>query len=227
MIERNQNANETKNQKNRAPPDISFGNDRGLKFLIEPTNILSAEDEVEQPRTLEDLPAKKDSPIKPAVDFFKIKNDATILPDKHAKEETLQIRVPHSILKDSSNTDYDSLGSVFQSELNTNRADTNRKKKVEFQEQSDYFSVYDSQRNLKQSSRSNNLSLAGSSALQDSQIKHSRDINKFLKQPNINLTTLEDSLMASAYNQLQDKMLNEFPIFPFNEDYLKAIALIV
>lgn len=67
--------------------------------------------------------------------------------------------------------------------------------------------------------------MAGSSALQDSSIKQNRDINKFLKNPSQDLTTLEDSVMTS--NLLQDKLLNEFPIFPFNEDYLRAIATIV
>lgn len=132
VVERNQNLTEANNQ--RGPTDLSFGNERCLKFLIEPTNIKSAEDDIEQPRTLEDLPSKNGSPIKPAAEFFKIKNEPTIIPDKHAKEQTIQIRVPHSILKDSNNGEYDSLGSVFQSELNTNRGETNRQKKVEFQE---------------------------------------------------------------------------------------------
>lgn len=71
------------------------------------------------------------------------------------------------------------------------------------------------------------MSVAGSSALQDSSIKNNRDINKFLKNPNQDIVSLEDSLFNEASNKLKDKMMNEFPIFAFNEDYLKTISMIL
>jgi hypothetical protein len=188
-------------------------------------------EEWEEPRSQAGLPVPLNqprsevggSPFK-TQNFFRVREDANacIIPQKHSKEETLQIKVPHSILKASA-SEHESLNEVFESE-------TNRKKKVEFcvtQSNSDEFSVYDSHRHLKQSARSNYMSVAGSSALDDSTFKHNKDINRFIKNQNTDLSQLEESVIAESFGKLQDKMMNAFPVFAYNDDYLRALSLII
>lgn len=212
---------------------MTFNNQAELRKLIDSQPSPTQHDEHEQPRSQAELPVPLNQPTNEASDspfksqnFFKVRADpgACIVPQKHQKEETLQIKVPHSILKASASaSDEESLDDVFE-------PDTARQKKVEFcvsQSNTDDLSVYDSHRHLKQSTRSNFMSVAGSSALEDSTIKNNRDINRFIKSQNSELSQLEESAIAESFDKLKDKMMNAFPVFAYNDDYLRALSLII
>ena len=143
------------------------------------------------------------------------------------KEQTLEMKVPHSILKASRNSyDTESLGSVFQSGRDTTN---DQAKKVDFyagHSETDQYSVYDSQRHLAAQSESNFNSRIGSSALKDSSmIKNNRHLNKFLKTHQDSFD--ESMLDMETLSKLKDKMLVDFPVFALNDDYLKALGYIL
>ena len=65
-----------------------------------------------------------------------------------------------------------------------------------------------------------------SSILHDSKIKENKTLSKFLMRQDGN-SYLVDSVDFEAKSLLMDKMLIEFPVFALNEDYVKALALII
>ena len=92
------------------------------------------------------------------------------------------------------------------------------------------YSVYDSQmHNSKGRSNARNPNLVDSQAtsvLHDSKIKDNKVLSKFLVRHD-GTSYLLESIDYEAKSLLMDKMLIEFPVFALNEDYMKALALII
>ena len=216
-----------------ANQEISFGNQQVLKDMIERNNGAEPRSNEQEP-SIESAPLKEEELEQEGLNPFKIRDDTKcgIVPNRQEIEERegLKLKIPSGILKSSNGPASNETDSDY---IDLSHRDIiSDRKRVDFlmsqasKSKSDFSqSVFDSQLQSSQQQTGRSLQKASIGSL-GKLTKRTRKLSDFLKKAGGD-NTFEEALDQEVISKLDDLMLIEFPVFALNEDYMRALAIII